>query len=144
MRAFAGTTGPVFQAAGRPQIIVYISGLYTFVFVGALVLLVPPFGIIGAATALMVTAAIPFVLSLWAALRILELPLREFLSNLARPALCTVPLAAVLASLELSTQTLQTTLQLLLLVASGLIAYSASLVVFGRSELRMITAAFRH
>jgi len=142
-RAFAGTTGPVFQAAGKPQLVSMISGLYTVFFIGSLFALVPPFGIIGAATALTLTAAIPLLLSFWVVLRILALPLRELLSNLKRPAFCTVPLAGVLLVLDLSTRNMQSTLQLLLLIAAGLIVYGASLATVGRGELRTIAAAFR-
>jgi PST family polysaccharide transporter/lipopolysaccharide exporter len=142
-RAFAGTTGPVFQAAGRPHIISIISGLYTVVFIASLLALVPPFGIVGAATALTATAAVPLLLSFWSVLKILELPLRELLHNLRRPALCTVPLAVTMLALLLATPSLREIVQLLLLLVAGIAVYAASLATVGRHEVRTIAAAFR-
>jgi hypothetical protein len=77
------------------------------------------------------------------ALRILELPLRELLANVERPAVCSVPLLLGLLAVLASTHSLSAWIQLLVLVFCGAVVYAASTLAFARGELRAITAAFR-
>ena len=143
LRAFAGTTGPVIQAAGKPQLIVRLNLWQLAALCAGLFTLTPPFGINGAATAVTLAAAAVLVPAMWIALRTLELRLSELLANVERPALCSVPLAICLAALQLPTSGLDDGLELALLVLCGAAVYVASALVLARSEVRTITTAFR-
>ena len=77
------------------------------------------------------------------ALRALDLPLRELIANVERPAMCSLPVAVGLLGVRASTGSLPAGIQLLALVLCGLAVYSVSAFVLARSELQAITAAFR-
>jgi lipopolysaccharide exporter len=143
LRAFAGTTGPVIQAAGRPQLIVRLNLWQLAVLCAALFTLTPPFGIKGAAVAVTLAAAAVLVPAMWLALRILELRLRELFANIERPALCSVPLAVCLFALQVPAGRLGAGLELALLVVCGTAVYLASALALARGELRTIATAFR-
>jgi O-antigen/teichoic acid export membrane protein len=143
IRAFSGTTGPVLQAAGRPQLVLLLNVWHLAVLCAALFTLTQPFGLKGAAWAVVIAAAASLVPAFRFALRILDLPLRELLANVERPAVCSVPLLLGLLAVLASTHALSDWLQLLALVVCGVAVYSASTLAFARGELRAITAAFR-
>jgi lipopolysaccharide exporter len=143
VRAFAGTTAPVMQAAGRPQLIVLLNLWQLAALCAGLFSLTPPFGIKGAATAVTLAAAAVFVPAMWLALRILDLRLRELLADVWRPALCSVPLAVCLVALQLPTGGLDDGLELALLVVCGAAVYVASAFALLGGELRMMATAFR-
>jgi O-antigen/teichoic acid export membrane protein len=143
LRAFAGTTAPVIQAAGRPQLIVLLNVWQLIVLCTALFTLTPAHGINGAAVAVTLAAAAVLVPAMWFALRILELRLLELLENIERPALCSVPLAVCLVVLQFPTGGLADGVELALLVVCGTAVYLASALAFARGELRTIAAAFR-
>jgi len=143
IRAFVGTTGPVLQAAGRPQLIVWLNVWQIAALCAALFTLTPLFGIKGAATAVTIVAAVVLVPAFWLALRILNLRVRELLANIERPAACSVPLAISLLVLQPPTAGLDDGLELALLVACGAAVYVVSALTFARGELRAIASAFR-
>jgi O-antigen/teichoic acid export membrane protein len=143
LRAFAGTTAPVIQAAGRPQLIVLLNVWQLATLCAALFTLTPAFGIKGAAVAVTLAAAAVLVPALWFALRILELGLRELLANIERPALCSVPLAVCLVALQVPTSGLADGVELALLVVCGTAVYLVSALALARGELRTIATAFR-
>jgi hypothetical protein len=76
-------------------------------------------------------------------MRALELPLRELLTNVARPALCSIPLAVCLLAVRVPTDHLTAGIQLLLMVVCGITVYAGSALVLARDELQAIIAAFR-
>jgi O-antigen/teichoic acid export membrane protein len=143
VRAFAGTTAPVLQAAGRPQLVFWLSVWHLAVLSAALFALTPPFGLRGAASAVVLAGVASLVPAYWFALRVLELPLRGLIANVERLAVCSVPLALCLLVVEVSTGGLAAGLRLALLVICGVAVYAGSALALARSELRAITTAFR-
>jgi O-antigen/teichoic acid export membrane protein len=143
IRAFAGTTAPVLQAADKPLLVFLLSVWHLAVLSAALFALTPPFGLIGAAGAVVLAGVASTIPAYWLALRVLELPVRGLIANVERLAVCSVPLALCLLVVEVSTAGLAAGLQLALLVISGVAVYAASALALARSELRAITAAFR-
>jgi O-antigen/teichoic acid export membrane protein len=133
----------VIQAAGRPQLIVFLNVWQLLVLCAALFTLTPAYGINGAAVAVTLAAAAVLVPAMWCALRILELRLLELLENIERPALCSVPLAVCLVVLQFPTGGLADGVELALLVVCGTAVYLASALALARGELRTIAAAFR-
>jgi Polysaccharide biosynthesis C-terminal domain len=105
--------------------------------------LTPSFGLKGAAGAVTLAAFASMVPAFWLALKVLDLPLRDLVTNVERPAACSLPLAVSLIILSVPTAGLAAGIQLLVLVISGVGVYAASASVLARGELRAITAAFR-
>jgi O-antigen/teichoic acid export membrane protein len=143
IRAFAGTTAPVLQAAGKPQLTVLLNVWHLAVLCVALFTLTPPFGIEGAASAAVLAAAASFVPAYWLALKVLDLPLSELIANVERPAMCSVPLIACLLGVRASTGGFAAGIQLLVVVICGVAVYAGATLALARGELRAITAAFR-
>lgn len=143
VRAFSGTTGPVLQAAGRPQLVFLLNVWHLAVLCAALFALTPRFDLNGAALAVVVAAVASLVPAYRFALRVLDLPLRELLANVERPAVCSVPLLLGLLAVLASTHALSEWVQLLALVICGTAIYTVSTLALARGELRAITAAFR-
>lgn len=143
VRAFSGTTGAVFQAAGRPQLVTWLNLWHLAVLCAALFTLTPALGLEGAASAVTVAAVASLLPAYRLALRILQLPFRQLLSSLERPLFCSLPLAAVLAAITLSMDSVTPVARLGVLVGSGALVYLASVMTLARGEVRAITAAFR-
>jgi O-antigen/teichoic acid export membrane protein len=143
IRAFAGTTAPVLQAAGKPQLVLLLNVWHLAVVCPALFILTPPFELKGAAFAVTLAAAASLVPAYWFALKVLELPLRRLIANVERPAVCSVPLIVCLLGIQTSTSGLAPGIELLVLVLCGIAVYAGSALAFARGELRAITAAFR-
>jgi O-antigen/teichoic acid export membrane protein len=144
IRSYAGATGAVFQAAGRPEYVYRISLFHLVVLVGGLAALAPPYGVKGVALAVALSACASLIPSYRVALRILDLRLRDLLVRLERPAVCSLPPSVVLVVFELSTWPhLQEAARLGVLVGCGICIYAVSVCAFGRAEIRTIAAAFR-
>jgi O-antigen/teichoic acid export membrane protein len=143
IRAFSGTTAPVLQAAGKPQLVLLLNVWHLAVLAPALFILTDPFGLKGAATAVALAAGASCVPAYWFALRILHLPLRKLIGNVERPAICSLPLAVCLLALLASTGGLTPGIQLLVLVVCGAAVYAVSALTLARGELRSITTSFR-
>ena len=143
LRAFTGTTTPALQAAGKPQLVLVLSVWHLAVLCAGLFTLTPWFGLNGAAAAVTLASAATLAPAFWLAMRALELPLRELLTNVARPAACSLQLAVCLLVLRVPTDHLTAGMQLLLLVICGITVYAGSALVLARDELQAITAAFR-
>jgi O-antigen/teichoic acid export membrane protein len=142
-RAFTGTTSPVLQAAGKPQLVVVLSLWHLAVLSVALFALTPPFGLRGAAGAVTIAGACSLGPAFWLALRALDLPFRELIANVERPAVCSVPLVVCLITLRFPTDGLAEGIQLLVLTICGFAVYAGSAFALARGELRAISAAFR-
>jgi O-antigen/teichoic acid export membrane protein len=143
IRAFSGTTAPVLQAAGKAHLLSVLNILHLAVLVAGLVALTRPFGLEGTATAVAIAAAATLVPAFWFALRVLDLPLGQLMTNIERPTICSLPLAISLLAAEALTRGVAPVLQLSLLVVFGTAVYAASAYLLARGELRAITAAFR-
>jgi O-antigen/teichoic acid export membrane protein len=143
IRSFAGPTGPVFQAAGRPQLVYQISLWHLGVLSVGLLSLTRPFGIQGIAAAMTIAAFSSLLPSYWFALRVLELRPEQLAAELARPAVCSLPLAAaLLAVLGLGGDLAAGVLLPVALAVAGAV-YAGTVAVVGRAEVRLIRAAFR-
>jgi O-antigen/teichoic acid export membrane protein len=143
IRAFSGTTGAVFQAAGRPQLVTWLNVWHLLLLCATLFTLTPAFGLKGTATGVTVTAGLTLVPAYRFALRILELRLRDLVLALEWPLLVSVPLTAVLALARETTGGVSPVLRLVMLAVAGFAAYAASVAVFARGEVKEIAAAFR-
>ena len=143
LRAFTGTATPVLQAAGKPQLVLVLSVWHLAVLCAGLFTLTPWFGLNGAATAVTLASAATLAPAFWLAMRALELPLRELIKNVKRPAACSIPLAVCLLAVRVPTDRLTAGIQLLLLVICGITVYAGSALVLARDELEAIIAAFR-
>jgi O-antigen/teichoic acid export membrane protein len=143
LRAFSGTTAPVFQAAGKPQLVFLLGVCHLAVLCAALFTLTRPFGLVGAASSVVLAGATTLIPAYWLALRVLSLSLRELVANVKRPAVCSLPLALCLLAILVSTDGLAAGLQLALLVGCGVAVYTGAALSLARSELRAIAAAFR-
>jgi O-antigen/teichoic acid export membrane protein len=143
VRSFAGTTAPVIQAAGKPHLIFRLNVWHLAVLCAGLLTFTPRFGLGGTATAVTVASVASAVPAYWFALRILDLPLRELVGNVKRPAACSIPPALCLLVLERLPTGLGAGAQLVLLVACGASAFAGATYVIARSELHAIGAAFR-
>jgi O-antigen/teichoic acid export membrane protein len=143
IRAFTGTATPVLQAAGKPQLVLFLSVWHLAVLCAGLFTLTPWFGLNGAATAVTLASAATLAPAFWLAMRALELPLRELIKNVKRPAACSIPLAVCLLAVRVPTDRLTAGIQLLLLVICGITVYAGSALVLARDELEAIIAAFR-
>jgi O-antigen/teichoic acid export membrane protein len=143
VRSFAGATGAVFQAAGRPQLVFQISLWHLLVLAIGLVALAPTHGIVGVAVAVAIAAPASALPSYWFVLRILELPLSRLVSDLARPVAASVPLAASLLALPHLTSGFAAGRQLGAMLGVAGVVYAASVAIVNRRDVQTITAAFR-
>lgn len=143
IRSFSGTSGAVFQAAGRPQLVYQIGLGYSGVLYPGLVVLAPRFGVNGVASAMTIAALSQFVPTWVFTCRILQLSVRELLAALTNSFVCAFATAGVLLAIGVAVRPLDQLLQLGILVLGGLVAYATALMTIGRSELRSITTEFR-
>jgi PST family polysaccharide transporter len=142
-RSFAGATAAVFQASGRPQLNTQLGIWHSVVLFSSLYLLARPYGIRGVAWAEVAASVATVIPCYFFALRILELPLRQLLSEIAKPAACSVCVAAALLAAEMGVgvTALESIAELGVLVVVGAAVYGAGLLTFGRDELRTIRQA---
>jgi O-antigen/teichoic acid export membrane protein len=143
VRSFAGTTGAVFQASGRPQIVTWLNVLHLAVLCAGLFTLTPRFGLNGAADAVTAAALVTLVVSYRYALRILELPFARLTHEVARPLICSVPLAVTLAAILVGTRGVDSGTRLAILIVGGACVYAATLATVARREVSAIAAALR-
>jgi O-antigen/teichoic acid export membrane protein len=143
IRSFSGVSGPVFLAAGRPQLVYQIGLWHSAVLYGGLAVLAPSFGINGVAGAMTIAAFGSLVPASVLVCRILQLSIRGLLAALMNGLGCAGALVGGLVIVTVAVHPLNPTLQLIALVAGGLAAYAAALMTIARSELRSITTAFR-
>jgi PST family polysaccharide transporter len=126
-------TGSLFLAIGRPQIVTRIAILQLVVLIPGLALGVSRAGALGAAWAYVVSAVVIVPLAYWTLLQELELPASSLISRIWRSitaaGLMALGVKSVAATLAAPGNLLETTLQLLGLVALGAIVYVV--VVFG-------------
>jgi O-antigen/teichoic acid export membrane protein len=83
-----------YLALGRPDISCKIDTLYMLLLLLLTVLLAPTFGIVGAAYAYLVTAAIFGPMKLWVATRMLDLPMSRWVAGVWRPVLSAIVMYA--------------------------------------------------
>ena len=143
INVFSGPTGAVFQAAGRPQLVLMISTWHTAVLWAGLLLLAPRYGIMGAAWAMTIAALSSVIPAYVFALRILDLKLSDLVVRLVRPVGCSLGLVAALLAIGEAGRPLGAGLQLALLIAAGASAYALTVLALNRGDVKIIIAALR-
>lgn len=143
VRSFASPCGAVFQASGRPQLVPLLALPHALVVVPALVLLVPRFGVTGAAVAMVVAFSASAIPALVVALRLLHLPLRELARSLSPALACSATLGVALALLLPPSRAFPAPVSLAFLAACGIAVYVGSAATIARSTLRPMLVALR-
>jgi len=137
VNSLVATTGDVFKAADRPG---WIAGLAA-VHLPALVLLLwwlVGRGPAGAAAALTVAAAVSGTPAVLAALRILELPVRELAAAIAPQTAATVAMAVVVALAGVALADAPAGVALSVMVPVGVVAYGGALVLIDGAWVRQL------
>jgi O-antigen/teichoic acid export membrane protein len=142
-RLIAGPAGELFKGVGRPHLTVI--GALTFLGVAAtsLAILVPRYGITGAATAMLLAGLTAGSVSTSILLRVLGLSARELGAVIARPALVALPLAVALLALLPLVADMRPWPALAVLVIVGIVVYGLSVALLGRSLVQPIWSALR-
>jgi lipopolysaccharide exporter len=93
---FTQTCANLLNAIGRPHTTLYIAAVSLVIKVIALVLLVPQFGLPGAAAALVISSGVDLVLLVWLTLPRVGVSLAQLMVCMVRPALATAAMVLVL------------------------------------------------
>ena len=96
MAIFSQACGELLNAVGRPQVSLFISLGSTIIKVIALVALIPPYGLRGAAAAIVIASSCDLLQLLRVALRRIRVSFPEMLGFVARPMLATAAMVIVL------------------------------------------------
>jgi O-antigen/teichoic acid export membrane protein len=141
IRSFVSPTGAVFQGAGKPHLVPLWAIPQSVLFPVALVLLVPRFGIDGAAVAVLVSFAASGIPAFVVCMRMLELRASVLLPRL-RPLLVASTLMGVAMALT-ARASLPQAASLAAGVVVGISVYAASVFVLARPLLRSAWAGLR-
>lgn len=133
VKSFAAPSGEVVKGAGRPHLGLLFGLLQISLSVPALALLVPRYGLKGAAIAMLGSITVSGAIRLALSLRIVEATFAELLRALARPLLCSALLGVTLALLLPAADALGSGAGLAVLVSAGFVAYVAATLAFARS-----------
>ena len=143
VRAFAAPSSEVFKGAGRPHLVPVFLVPALLLAIPSLFVLVPRFGLNGAALAMLTTVCVVGVAMFTTTMRLLDVRLRTLTRALRPSFLCAGILAAALAAVLPVASSLPPVAGLALVVAVGTIAYLASTVVFARSVVGPWWSTFR-
>jgi O-antigen/teichoic acid export membrane protein len=99
---FTQTCANLLNAVGRPKESFYVACASMLVKLAGLLLLVPMFGLSGAAVAVVATNCVDLVLLLWLTLPRIGVTMPQMFGCLVRPALATLAMIAVLWRLDLA------------------------------------------
>lgn len=99
---FTVTCATVLNAIGRPRATVYVSVVSTVVRIALLLILVPVFGLAGAAEAVAASVAIDVVAFLWVALPRIGVSLSRLIGRVVRPAIAATAMIIVLWWLQMA------------------------------------------
>jgi O-antigen/teichoic acid export membrane protein len=134
LRSFVSPTGAVFQGAGKPQLVPLWAIPQSVLFPIALVLLVPRFGINGAAVAVLVSFAASAIPAYAVCMRLLDLRASLLLPKLAPLILASMLMGVAMALTSRLALSPGSSLAAGLLV--GVAVYAASVAVLARPLLR--------
>lgn len=127
-----GNAAPAYIAAGKPRLVVGVSGAYVITLLPALFLLIPEGGPLGAAWAFLLAAAANVPVTLWLTRRTLELSPADWIRRLWRPVGASVIMYAIVtgATLEMppAAGAAGQIAQLLLFVVLGAVTYTAAVL----------------
>jgi O-antigen/teichoic acid export membrane protein len=113
----------VYLAVGKPRIQAGLSLVHVAVLLATLVPLTLRNGVIGAASAYLVVAVVMMPLNFGVVMRVLEIPLRELLAVLWRPALAALAMYALVQWTIIEVAALNVAIQLPIAVVVGALAY---------------------
>ncbi len=99
---FTQTCANLLNAVGRPDATFYVASISLVVKLTGLLLLVPPFGLSGAAIAVVAGCCLDLVLLLWRTMPRIGVALQPLMGRLIRPGLATLAMVAVLWQLGLA------------------------------------------
>lgn len=130
LRAATSNTGAVYMALGLPRIITYLSVLYLVLLGGALFVLVPRHGAIGAACSVLFAASIQIPIGFIVLGRIIDMSLDTFMGCVWRPLVSALVMVGVVsATLSwLASQGYESLLQLAIAVPLGAASYGGSVL----------------
>jgi O-antigen/teichoic acid export membrane protein len=135
VRSFVSPSGSVFDGRGKPHLALFFLVPGTGVLLLLLLLLVPRFGVSGAAAAQAIAISTIGIPSLLLALRMIQLSPLALARAIGPSALCSAVLAATLLLLTGMVDSLTPVLALLALVSTGLAVYLVSTAIFARSVI---------
>ena len=133
MRSVGKTTGPVFQALGRPDIVTKLAALRLVLIAIFIIPAVRRFGIEGAALVIVGVALFPMLLlDIYALKRILEAPYRRFFRDLVYPLVASGVMFATVVYVR-QQAVLSSVAEFVLLLVTGVVTY---VVAVGVLEVR--------
>jgi O-antigen/teichoic acid export membrane protein len=141
VRSFVSPTGAVFQGAGKPHLVPLWALPQSVLFPISLVVLVPRFGVSGAAVAVLVSFSASAVPAFRACLRLLDLRLAVIVSRLMPLVVASVLMGA---AMELTLRlNISPAASLAAGVLLGTAVYGASVVLLARPLLSAVYSGFR-
>ena len=132
VRSFAGPSVPVFDGRGKPHLGLLFTVIDAVVLITLLLVLVPRYGLYGAAAAQAIGVTAAGVPALLLAMRMVGLSVGALARGLGPPALSSAILAATLAAITGFAESLAPALALFLLVVTGLVVYLGASAIFAR------------
>ena len=133
IKSFTAPSGEVFKGVGKPHVGLLLGLMQFAVTAPALILLVPRYGLKGAAFAMLGSVAVNGTARLAVSLRLLDATPGEVGRALARPVLCAALLGVTLALLLPAAHALGPTAGLAMLTSAGCVVYVVAMLAFARS-----------
>jgi O-antigen/teichoic acid export membrane protein len=133
VKSFAAPSGEVFKGAGRPHLGLVFGVAQIALTLPALTLLVPRYGLEGAAAAMLGGMAISGAVRLGVSLRTVGATFADLVRALRSPVLCSILLAATLGLLLPAADALGSVAGLAALAVAGCVVYVTATLAFARS-----------
>ena len=143
VRLVAAPSGELFKGIGRPHLTLIAATSFFTLALTSLVVLVPAFGINGAATAMVIAGVISGTIAIVIVNRVLELSAGDLARAASRPALVCLPVAIVLIALLPIATSVPPWTGLAIDVIAGGTVYAASVALLGRSLVMPFWIALR-
>jgi len=143
VRLMTAPSGDLLRGTGRSALGFTGTLLFLVLALTWLAVLVPPYGITGAALAMVITIVMTDSVMMAFVFRTIHLRPFDFARALVRPLLASVPLALTLTALVAATDDVSPFLALLVLTAAGILAFGAGLALFARPLVIPIWGALR-
>jgi lipopolysaccharide exporter len=143
VKSFSAPAGEVFNGVGKPHLGLLSGVLQLAIAIPALVLLVPRYGLAGAAFAMLMSMTVGGVARLGLSLSLLDGTVGELARALARPALCAAVLGATLALLLPAADSLGPVAGLAMLVSAGCAVYVGATLAFARGVVGPMWGSLR-
>jgi O-antigen/teichoic acid export membrane protein len=142
-RMFGAPTGELLKGAGKPKTNLWLHVAQLVLVLPPLLVLVPRYGLTGAAFAMLVTTAVTGVAAMGISMRVVGLGFRDLARALAPSVLCCVALASCLVAVEPAAMAMSPLAGLVLVIAVGFVVYVGTTALFARGVVVPIWAAWR-